>query len=56
MQSPDSATTTLINNLNTALVMVDENLNIVYANHAGEALLCLSACLPLKEIFFDFKP
>lgn len=38
MQSPDSATTTLINNLNTALVMVDENLNIVYANHAGEAL------------------
>ena len=28
----------LLDNLNTALVMVDDQLNIVYANHAGEAL------------------
>ncbi len=28
----------LLDNLNTALVVVDERLNIVYANHAGQAL------------------
>ncbi|AXR07587.1 nitrogen regulation protein NR(II) [Salinimonas sediminis] len=38
MQNPESAMTNLLNNLNTVLVMVDEQLNIVYANHAGEAL------------------
>ena len=38
MQSTELDTLQLINSLNTALVMVDSKLVIVYANHAGEAL------------------
>ncbi len=38
MQPTESETKNLLNSLNTALVAVDETLNIVYANHAGEAL------------------
>lgn len=38
MQSTELETQQLINSLNTALVMVDSKLTIVYANHAGEAL------------------
>jgi len=38
MHSTELETQQLINSLNTALVMVDNKLTIVYANHAGEAL------------------
>ena len=38
MQSTELDTQQFLNSLNTALVMVDNRLNIVYANHAGEAL------------------
>jgi len=38
MQSTELETQLLLNSLNTALVMVDEQLNIAFANHAGEAL------------------
>ncbi len=38
MQATEFETNHLLNNLNTALVMVNERLQIVYANHAGEAL------------------
>lgn len=38
MHPTELETQHLLNSLNTALVMVDERLNIVYANHAGEAL------------------
>lgn len=38
MHPTELETQQLLNSLNTALVMVDEKLNIVYANHAGEAL------------------
>lgn len=38
MHPTELETQHLLNSLNTALVMVDEKLNIVYANHAGEAL------------------
>ena len=38
MQSTELETQHLLNSLNTALVMVDSQLTIVYANHAGEAL------------------
>ncbi|MEW9797100.1 nitrogen regulation protein NR(II) [Alteromonas sp. CYL-A6] len=38
MLEPGFDTTQLINSLNTALVMVDRDLRILFANHAGEAL------------------
>ena len=38
MHSTELETQQLISSLNTALVMVDNKLTIVYANHAGEAL------------------
>lgn len=38
MKKPEFDTKTLIDNINTALVVVDGNLDIVYANHAGQAL------------------
>ena len=38
MNSTELETEHLLNSLNTALVMVDSQLIIVYANHAGEAL------------------
>jgi len=38
MQPTELDTQQLLNSLNTALVMVDDQLTIVYANHAGEAL------------------
>lgn len=38
MQSTELETQHLINSLNVALVMVDSDLTIIYANHAGEAL------------------
>ena len=38
MQVPEFDTKQLVNSLNTALVMVDKALHIVFINHAGEAL------------------
>ncbi len=38
MQATELETENLLDSLNTALVMIDNRLNIVYANHAGQAL------------------
>ncbi|QJR80131.1 nitrogen regulation protein NR(II) [Alteromonas pelagimontana] len=38
MQATEFEMNNLLNNLNTVLVMIDDRLNIVYANHASEAL------------------
>ncbi len=38
MQATEFETKQLLNSLNTALVMIDRQLNIIYVNHAGEAL------------------
>ncbi|GGW93029.1 nitrogen regulation protein NR(II) [Alteromonas halophila] len=54
MQVPAFDTQQLVNSLNTALVMVDRSLQIVFINHAGEALFETGAKQLLGHPLSDF--